>query len=150
MSINSISGTLPTELGRLEKLAVLVLSSNHLSGTLPSEMGRLTNLQKFVVDDNPISGSLPTELGLLTQLEKIAFTNTHLTGVIPSQLCHLRVAFNLSTLKPDCALEHPYNGLQCPSYECCNECLHFTPTVVVGRAAMTDKKKNKNVFEHFG
>ena len=38
---NNLNGTIPTELGLLSKLEVLVLSSNQLSGTLPTSLASL-------------------------------------------------------------------------------------------------------------
>ena len=42
---NSLSGTIPSELGELSSLQVLKLNNNFLTGTIPSELGSLSNLQ---------------------------------------------------------------------------------------------------------
>ena len=39
-----LTGTLPTELGVLQSMAVLGLGRNDLTGTIPSEIGMLSNL----------------------------------------------------------------------------------------------------------
>ena len=65
---NSLSGTLPSELGDLGKLQALDLSENSLSGTIPEEYGDLGNLQRLDLSDNELSGTLPSELGNLQDL----------------------------------------------------------------------------------
>ena len=41
---NSLSGTIPQEIGKLRNLSFLVLSINQLSGPIPSSIGNLTSL----------------------------------------------------------------------------------------------------------
>lgn len=95
-----ITGTIPTEIGTLTSLSVLMLGANALSGTLPTELGLLTSLWALVlqgsqyigpaaIDDsrmgNQISGTLPTELGRLSQLTQIALYHNRLSGTIPAE-----------------------------------------------------------------
>ena len=63
---NSLSGSLPPELGNLTNLTTLYLFNNSLSGIIPSELGNLTNLTSLGLSDNSLSGSIPAELGNLT------------------------------------------------------------------------------------
>ena len=63
LSRNAISGTLPSELGRLTQLRILALQLQGLSGSIPSEVGRLTALHHLSLYGNGLSGSLPSELG---------------------------------------------------------------------------------------
>jgi Leucine-rich repeat (LRR) protein len=44
LSRNLLTGTIPTELGKLTNLRMLSLSGNQLTGTIPSELGKLNNL----------------------------------------------------------------------------------------------------------
>ena len=44
MSYNQLSGSIPSEIGRLSQLTVLGLAGNKLSGLLPAEIGHLTQL----------------------------------------------------------------------------------------------------------
>jgi hypothetical protein len=44
-----------------------------LTHSIPSELGRLDRLQYLYLQDNRLQGTLPTELGLLTRL----YTNDH-------------------------------------------------------------------------
>jgi len=65
---NSISGTIPTEIGTLTRLVSLALASNDLEGGLPSELGNLLDLQfLFVMPGNEWLdlGNIPLELDRL-------------------------------------------------------------------------------------
>ena len=54
------------------KTVFLATDENSLTGTLPTQLGLLTNLINLEVDVNPeLSGSLPTELGRLTKLTEL-------------------------------------------------------------------------------
>ena len=58
---------LPSELGRLTRLASLAIGANGLLGeALPSELGRL-RLQSLSVDASSLKGQLPLQLGLAQQ-----------------------------------------------------------------------------------
>jgi len=46
-----LSGTIPSELGQLEKLEGLVLSNNEFTGPLPSEVGNLQRLKEFAIGE---------------------------------------------------------------------------------------------------
>ncbi len=83
---NSLSGTLPSELGSLSNLQVLSLNFSSLSGTLPSELGSLSNLQELWLDRNSLSGTLPSELGSLSNLRKLYLHRNSLSGTLPSEL----------------------------------------------------------------
>ena len=52
----------------------LDLSNNGLTGSLPSEIGRLTQLSVLMLSDNGLTGSLPSEIGRLTQLSYLALS----------------------------------------------------------------------------
>ena len=55
----------------LTALRLLVLDDNQLSGTLPTEIGKLANLQVLWLQYNQLSGVLPTELANLEKLEPV-------------------------------------------------------------------------------
>ena len=75
-----LSGTIPSQLGRLTDLEGLSLSFNRISGTIPSQLGELTNLKSLSLRDNYlISGTLPTQLGKLTSIStRMTVSYTHL------------------------------------------------------------------------
>jgi len=91
-----LSGSLPTQLGKLTMLEKMYLPENKLSGYLPSQLGRLTALTDLSSWGNSLSGSLPTQLGLLTALQTILGLGTNeLSGTLPTQLAALTNLFNM-------------------------------------------------------
>ena len=86
---NSLSGSIPAELGNLTNLTSLYLNINSLTGSIPPELGNLTNLTFFSLANNSLSGSIPAELGNLTNLTILYLNNNSLTGSIPAELGNL-------------------------------------------------------------
>lgn len=86
-----LSGTVPTELGRLSNLEHLILMNNtQMTGSLPTELGRMTSLTELVVSGRSFSpGPLPSELGLLEQMQSLYILDTLFTGPIPSEMVRL-------------------------------------------------------------
>jgi Leucine-rich repeat (LRR) protein len=80
------TGTVPTEIGLLTDLNVLLLPGNQFSGRLPTEMGELTKLNLLSAYDNALEGPLPTEVGLLSSLVMFSVRQNILSGPIPSEL----------------------------------------------------------------
>ncbi len=81
-----LKGTLPPELGRLDKLEKLWLYGNELSGTIPAELGDLVNLQLLDLSDNTLAGPIPLELGNLAKLRHLLLHNNSLEGALPPEL----------------------------------------------------------------
>ncbi|MBC6473959.1 MAG: hypothetical protein GDA48_15075 [Hormoscilla sp. GM102CHS1] len=79
---NSMSGTLPSELGSLSNLQILNLNANALSGALPSELGSLSNLQSLYLGGNDLNGTLPPELGSLSNLQRLYLGGNDLNGTV--------------------------------------------------------------------
>ena len=86
---NFLSGSIPSSLGGLTRLELLVLGGNFLSGSIPSSLGRLTNLEGLFLGGNSLSGSIPSSLGRLTNLELLVLGGNSLSGSIPSWLGRL-------------------------------------------------------------
>ena len=86
LSINGLSGTIPSDLGDLSNLQVLKLNNNDLTGAIPAELGRLNNLTELYLYNNDLSGEIPAELGNLTNLQSVYLSGNRLTGCIPSAL----------------------------------------------------------------
>jgi len=58
-----VSGVFPhSMMNILKKLSLLDLSHNSLSGTIPTEVGKLRVLNYFQLGDNALSGTIPTEV----------------------------------------------------------------------------------------
>ena len=83
------AGPLPSALGALSELEVLILYDNQFAGPLPAELGRLKQLQTLHLFDNAFTGSIPPELAQLTNLQSLALGANQLTGQIPEALAQL-------------------------------------------------------------
>ena len=86
---SQLTGAIPTELGSLTSLQVLILSENQLTGPIPPELGRLTNLVVLALWGNQLTGPIPVSLGDLANLELLYLTDNQLTGPIPTKLGRL-------------------------------------------------------------
>jgi hypothetical protein len=89
LSYNQLSGEIPAEIGNLTALEHLSLGNNQLSGSIPSEIGNLTALQWLVLYINQLSGEIPTEIGNLTALAGLYLSNNQLSGEIPTEIGEL-------------------------------------------------------------
>ena len=96
----SSKGRIPSEIGLLTSLTSLYLSApttEDLTGSLPTELGKLALLQELVVLDHNLATHLPTELFLLTKLTTLSLSTGNtgsIAGSIPSEvgaLSNLRV-----------------------------------------------------------
>ena len=83
---NQLSGPIPLEFGRLNRLGVLDLSFNQLSGPIPGDLGNLTNLTDLWLGNNRLSGPIPPELGNLANLVHLYLYTNQLSGRVPSEL----------------------------------------------------------------
>lgn len=79
--------SLPSEIGELTKLEVLILDDNNLEGSLPGEIRKMTNLRILSASNNNLTG-IPAEIGQLTKLETIDFSDNGISG-LPLELGNL-------------------------------------------------------------
>ncbi|KAK3237031.1 hypothetical protein CYMTET_52869 [Cymbomonas tetramitiformis] len=86
LNSQSLTGTVPTEMGALTNLEYLGLSSNCLTGTVPTEIGALTNLEYMLLNVNSLTGIVPTEMGALTRLKTLFLNSNSLTSTVPTEL----------------------------------------------------------------
>jgi hypothetical protein len=63
------------------------LSHNLLTGTIPSELGKLDRLRGLFLEHNKLSGTVPPELSGLGRITTINFGANDLTGTLPWQVC---------------------------------------------------------------
>ena len=86
---NKFTGAIPPELGQLDNLVRLDLSSNGLEGEIPPELGQLNNLTYLRLHSNQLTGAIPPELGQMSKLEELQLSFNLLTGNIPHTLVNL-------------------------------------------------------------
>ncbi|KAM4075277.1 hypothetical protein ACB094_10G157200 [Castanea mollissima] len=89
LSQNSLSGTIPPQIGDLSNLIYLNLSINQFCGKIPPEIGLLTNLKVLRLGMNKLDGSIPQEIGQLRSLNVLALQSNYLDGPIPPSLGNL-------------------------------------------------------------
>jgi hypothetical protein len=66
LSRNKLTGTLPTQLGRMTGLRQVWLQDNDLTGPIPTELGRITQMYQLLMNLNGFSGTIPTQFGQFT------------------------------------------------------------------------------------
>jgi hypothetical protein len=79
---NNLVGTIPTEVGLLQDLAIWGMERGGLTGTIPTEIGNLSNLIFLDLDFNALSGSLSTQLLGLSSLTQLDLNNNALSGSV--------------------------------------------------------------------
>ncbi|KAF5735230.1 putative BRASSINOSTEROID INSENSITIVE 1-associated receptor kinase 1 precursor [Tripterygium wilfordii] len=95
---HKLSGSVSSELGKLQHLKILALHNNNFYGTIPSELGNCTQLEGLYLQGNYFSGLIPSELGNLSELQFLDISGNSLSGYIPASLGKLDklIAFNVS------------------------------------------------------
>ena len=89
LSENQLTGPIPVSLGNLANLVVLALSQNQLTGPIPVSLASLANLEELYLWGNQLTGPIPVSLGDLTNLDVLALSQNQLTGPIPVSLASL-------------------------------------------------------------
>ncbi|XP_045813915.1 probable LRR receptor-like serine/threonine-protein kinase At3g47570 [Trifolium pratense] len=101
LSHNSLSGSLPKEVGMLKNIDWLDVSENHLSGDIPGTIGECISLEYLNLKGNSFRGIIPSSLASLKGLQSLDLSRNQLTGAIPkslqnfSFLKHFNVSFNM-------------------------------------------------------
>ncbi len=86
---NNLRGTIPADLGNLEKIRELRLSNNVLHGGIPPELGNLTGLRILRLSNNVLSGPAPATLARLENMWELRLHKNALTGELPRELMEL-------------------------------------------------------------
>ncbi|KAF3458003.1 hypothetical protein FNV43_RR02665 [Rhamnella rubrinervis] len=90
LSLNHFTGhVLPSTLGNLAKLVVLLLYSSQFSGEVPSSLGNLTRLEDLRLRNNSFRGQIPASLGNLNRLKKLYLSSNNFSGQIPASFRNL-------------------------------------------------------------
>ena len=81
---NNLEGNIPSEIGSLAELQLLVLNKNNVGGVIPNSIGRLQKLTSLIIRDNNLDGPLPNEIGDLISLKTLDLRRNLIDGRIPS------------------------------------------------------------------
>ncbi|KAJ0260724.1 Leucine-rich repeat-containing protein [Hirschfeldia incana] len=84
LSTNALTGTLPGDIGTMERMKVLNLANNKLSGEVPSGLNKLSGLEYLDLSNNGFKGQLPDKLP--SQMVRFNVSYNDLSGVVPEGL----------------------------------------------------------------
>lgn len=90
LGFNGLVGPIPSSIGVLTQLKVLLLMFNRIS-SIPSSIGSLRSLTVLYAEGNAISGSLPSTLGGMTNLNILSLYENRITGVIPANIGDMKL-----------------------------------------------------------
>ena len=96
LAANPVTGPLPEWRVWPRDLERLDLSGAQLAGGIPANLGNAPQLQHLDLSNNALTGSVPTRLGNLGNLRLLALYNNQLSGPVPLELADLD---NLTTLR---------------------------------------------------
>ncbi|XP_007042520.2 PREDICTED: receptor protein kinase-like protein At4g34220 [Theobroma cacao] len=91
LSSNLFNGTLPSSIFNSTELQVLSLSGNVISGELPESIGRMVSLQLLNLSDNALAGNVPENLTALQNLTVVSLRSNYFSGRVPSGFNSLEV-----------------------------------------------------------
>ncbi|KAF2564403.1 hypothetical protein F2Q70_00017797 [Brassica cretica] len=101
LGTNFLSGPVPFELGRLQRLQVLDATINNLTGEIPPSIYNISSLESLALASNSLCGQFPSNIGdILPKLLVFNMCFNKFTGEIPASLYNLtkikviRAAFN--------------------------------------------------------
>ncbi|CAB4276313.1 unnamed protein product [Prunus armeniaca] len=89
LSVNNLSGPIPSYLGNIFTLQALALESNLFSGTIPPELGKLINMEILWIGSNNFTGKIPNYFLSWKELEMLEMQGSGLEGPIPPSLSAL-------------------------------------------------------------
>jgi Leucine-rich repeat (LRR) protein len=84
VSVNRLSGQIPSHLGNISMLKYMNLENNYFNGNVPPELRNLSNLENLILSANNLTGVLPLELSRLTNLTELRFSSNSFSGKVPS------------------------------------------------------------------
>lgn len=87
---SQLLGSISEDIGHIQHLHHLDLSSNFFNGTLPSSIFNSTELQVLSLGGNVISGELPETIASMASLQILNLSDNALAGKIPQNLTLLQ------------------------------------------------------------
>ncbi|XP_058008537.1 probable leucine-rich repeat receptor-like serine/threonine-protein kinase At3g14840 isoform X2 [Hevea brasiliensis] len=96
LSVNRLTGSIPSYLGNITTLKAFILSANNLTGTLPPALTNLTKLTELRISSNNFIGKIPSFIQSWKHLQKLEIQASGLEGPIPSSISALN---NLTELR---------------------------------------------------
>ncbi|XP_059064882.1 receptor-like protein 20 [Cryptomeria japonica] len=83
LSVNNLTGDIPSVIRNLKSLHALNLSDNGLTGEIPRSFGLITKLQSLDLSNNKLHGRIPNEMLQVSYLSFFIVSNNRLCGKIP-------------------------------------------------------------------
>ncbi|KAL8214455.1 hypothetical protein R6Q57_003904 [Mikania cordata] len=93
LSGKKLTGSIPSDLTKLNSLEQLWLDGNALTGPIPDFTG-CPNLKIIHLENNQLSGDLPLSLADIPNLSQLYLQNNLLTGEVPSSLLNKNLVLN--------------------------------------------------------
>ncbi|KAH0990620.1 hypothetical protein GBA52_002103 [Prunus armeniaca] len=91
VSNQPLLGTLPPEIGLLNKLVNLTIAGDNITGRLPMQMANLTALRHLNISNNVFRGRFPGNITLqMTELQVLDAYNNNFTGTLPLEIVNLK------------------------------------------------------------
>mmetsp|Transcript_13291 Transcript_13291/g.42391 ORF Transcript_13291/g.42391 Transcript_13291/m.42391 type:complete len:260 (+) Transcript_13291:963-1742(+) len=82
LSNNSLSGQLPPDVFKLDKMVQFYVDSNKLTGPIPDNVAQAPHLQYLYLNNNQLSGGIPSGMSQLNHLRDLHLSFNQLTGSI--------------------------------------------------------------------
>jgi Leucine-rich repeat (LRR) protein len=82
----NVAGTLPTTIGLWSSLTYFSVSANQHTGTVPTEVGAWSSLTQIRLNDNNFIASLPTTILSWASLTSVRLGGNQFTGFLPSAI----------------------------------------------------------------
>ncbi|RWR74155.1 putative LRR receptor-like serine/threonine-protein kinase [Cinnamomum micranthum f. kanehirae] len=83
LSMNQLTGNIPSQMGHLKALHALNLSNNILSGPIPESFQNLESIESLDLSHNKIGGTIPPQMVQLYKLSIFNVSFNNLSGAIP-------------------------------------------------------------------
>ncbi|CAJ1923541.1 unnamed protein product [Cylindrotheca closterium] len=123
-ALGTHGGSIPSEIGNLEKLEHLVIEGTTYTGSIPSQIGKLSNLTYIRISGGLITGTLPTEIASLTSLERLDLMDNNLDGDISADIGNLEqlTEFSIAGNNFEGRLPGTFCSVQAIFYDCTLTC----------------------------